>query len=74
MEAQDNTTLLREAQRIGAPLMIKASAGGGGRGMRRCDDTGDTAALTQLIESHGKRILALPVWLDGGNARGRAVE
>ncbi|HMO44417.1 MAG TPA: biotin carboxylase N-terminal domain-containing protein [Rubrivivax sp.] len=50
-KAQDNDTLLGEAKRIGAPLMIKASAGGGGRGMRRCDDTGDTAALEQLIES-----------------------
>ena len=49
--AQDIDTLLREARRIGAPLMIKASAGGGGRGMRRCDDVADTAALTQLIES-----------------------
>ncbi|MCM2460113.1 acetyl/propionyl/methylcrotonyl-CoA carboxylase subunit alpha [Pseudomonas sp. CG7] len=32
--AQDDDTLLREAERIGYPLMIKASAGGGGRGMR----------------------------------------
>ena len=56
--AQDNTTLLREAQRIGAPLMIKASAGGGGRGMRRCDDVGDTAALEQLIESARAEALA----------------
>ncbi|WP_425357992.1 biotin carboxylase N-terminal domain-containing protein, partial [Pseudomonas asplenii] len=32
--AQDEATLTREAQRIGYPLMIKASAGGGGRGMR----------------------------------------
>ena len=49
--AQDNTTLLREAQRIGAPLMIKATAGGGGRGMRRCDDVGDAASVTQLLDS-----------------------
>ncbi|NWA66567.1 acetyl/propionyl/methylcrotonyl-CoA carboxylase subunit alpha [Pseudomonas reactans] len=32
--AQDDTTLQQEADRIGYPLMIKASAGGGGRGMR----------------------------------------
>ncbi|WP_339539810.1 acetyl/propionyl/methylcrotonyl-CoA carboxylase subunit alpha [Pseudomonas sp. RA_5y_Pfl1_P24] len=32
--AQDDTTLQQQADRIGYPLMIKASAGGGGRGMR----------------------------------------
>ena len=30
----DNKSLLKEAEKIGYPLIIKASAGGGGRGMR----------------------------------------
>jgi 3-methylcrotonyl-CoA carboxylase alpha subunit len=33
-ESQDAQTLAREAQRIGYPVLIKASAGGGGKGMR----------------------------------------
>lgn len=33
-ESQDDSVLMREAQHIGFPLLIKASAGGGGKGMR----------------------------------------
>ena len=33
-EKQDDKTLLAEAKKIGLPLMVKAAAGGGGRGMR----------------------------------------
>ncbi|TMC22629.1 MAG: acetyl-CoA carboxylase biotin carboxylase subunit [Chloroflexi bacterium] len=32
--SQDEASLLHEAQRMGFPLLIKASAGGGGKGMR----------------------------------------
>ena len=40
--------LLHEAQRIGFPVLIKASAGGGGKGMRRVDAEADFLALLSL--------------------------
>ncbi|MCL4680089.1 MAG: ATP-grasp domain-containing protein [Rhodocyclaceae bacterium] len=45
---QSDATLIREAEKIGLPLMIKAAAGGGGRGMRRVDDL---AALPAALAS-----------------------
>ncbi|MEP3891881.1 MAG: acetyl-CoA carboxylase biotin carboxylase subunit [Hellea sp.] len=33
-ENQDDATLLKESEAIGFPIMVKAAAGGGGRGMR----------------------------------------
>ena len=47
-EAQDDATLWREAGRIGFPVMIKAAAGGGGRGMRLVETE---AALADALAS-----------------------
>ncbi|MDH3640983.1 MAG: ATP-grasp domain-containing protein, partial [Gammaproteobacteria bacterium] len=51
---QSDADLIGAAEAIGCPLMVKAAAGGGGRGMRRVDDLADLAAA---IESARKEAL-----------------
>ena len=47
---QDDATLLVHARRIGFPVLVKAVAGGGGKGMRRADnEAGFGDALRQLL-------------------------
>jgi len=47
---QDTQHLYAQAQRLGCPLLIKASAGGGGRGMRRVERLQDFAAALQSCQ------------------------
>ncbi|MBB4819542.1 geranyl-CoA carboxylase alpha subunit [Pseudomonas alcaligenes] len=51
---QDDATLAREAERIGYPLMIKASAGGGGRGMRLVHEAAELAAQIRTARSEAQ--------------------
>jgi geranyl-CoA carboxylase alpha subunit len=48
---QSDATLIREAEKVGLPLMIKAAAGGGGRGMRRVDDLAELPAALASARS-----------------------
>ncbi len=53
---QDNdpALLAREAGRIGFPVLIKASAGGGGKGMRRVDRAEDFAAALAACQREAR--------------------
>ena len=53
-EHQDDDTLIAEAERIGLPLMIKASAGGGGRGMRVVTDAEQIPEQLRSARSEAK--------------------
>lgn len=53
---QADDTLQTEADKIGTPLLIKASAGGGGRGMRRVDDLNNF--LSALTEARAEALSA----------------
>ncbi len=53
-ESQDEATLVSEAEAIGMPVMLKAAAGGGGRGMRLVDDVTQLAASMALAKSEAE--------------------
>jgi urea carboxylase len=46
----DLTVALREAERIGYPVMLKSTAGGGGIGMAACADAGELSARFQSVQ------------------------
>ncbi|MER2537435.1 MAG: acetyl-CoA carboxylase biotin carboxylase subunit [Rhizobiaceae bacterium] len=51
---QDGETLRAEAERIGFPVLIKASAGGGGKGMRVAEDPGGFAEAVAAAKREAK--------------------
>ncbi|WP_369602981.1 biotin carboxylase N-terminal domain-containing protein [Hahella sp. SMD15-11] len=51
---RDDSVLLDAARQIGFPVMIKASAGGGGRGMRRVDREEDFLAELRTARSEAR--------------------
>ncbi len=55
-DSQDDAVLVREAERIGFPLLIKASAGGGGKGMREVYSSANFA--TQLAGARREALAA----------------
>jgi 3-methylcrotonyl-CoA carboxylase alpha subunit len=55
---QDPALLQREADRIGYPVLIKASAGGGGKGMRAVDKAEDFAAALASASARPSTALA----------------
>jgi 3-methylcrotonyl-CoA carboxylase alpha subunit len=65
---QDSQNLLQEAQHIGFPVLIKASAGGGGKGMRVVENAGNflealTACQREAKNSFGSDAVLLEKYL-----------
>ncbi len=53
-EAQDEATLAKSADKIGFPVLVKASAGGGGRGMRVVNSAGELSAAIVSAKREAK--------------------
>ncbi len=63
------------AQRIGAPLLVKAVGGGGGRGMKRVDELAQLPATLELAAAEaGAAFGDARVYLERYVASGRHVE
>jgi 3-methylcrotonyl-CoA carboxylase alpha subunit len=68
-EDQDPKRLKKEAEAIGYPVLIKAVAGGGGKGMRRVDEPGQfddalDSARREAASSFGNDVVLLEKWIE----------
>jgi 3-methylcrotonyl-CoA carboxylase alpha subunit len=53
-ESQNDALLAKEAERIGFPVLIKASAGGGGKGMKIAENAGEFAQALASAKREAK--------------------
>jgi 3-methylcrotonyl-CoA carboxylase alpha subunit len=60
---QDQKTLAKEAEKIGYPVLIKARAGGGGKGMRLVKNPADFAENLAAAQREGQASFGDPVCL-----------
>ncbi len=51
----DEHDALEKAKSFGFPVILKAAAGGGGRGMRRCDTEEEVLSTFPLVQSEAKK-------------------
>jgi len=71
----DVEAAMASAERIGFPLMVKAAAGGGGRGIRRVDAPADLAAAFERARDEGAKAFGDPtVFLERVVSNARHVE
>ncbi|NNC47085.1 MAG: acetyl/propionyl/methylcrotonyl-CoA carboxylase subunit alpha [Sphingomonas sp.] len=66
---QSVATLKAEAEKIGYPVLIKAVAGGGGKGMRKVDDPGNfedalESCRREAKASFGNDVVILEKWIE----------
>ena len=62
-ESQDTDLLAEEADKIGYPVLIKARAGGGGKGMRLVEDPKDFASALEGAQREGQASFGDPACL-----------
>ena len=71
----DVDAAIAAGERVGYPLMVKAAAGGGGRGIRRVDDPDDLAAAFERARDEGAKSFGDPtVFLERVVSDARHVE
>ncbi len=52
---KDGDEALAKAEEYGFPIILKAAAGGGGRGMRRCDTPEEVRPAFELVQGEAKK-------------------